>query len=102
MLALKPSEPAPWKHAIAVVRTTVGARSAGAALLVRPDRLDLSEDAAVGDLLLVCNTAAYSAYLVLVRGTIARLGALRATASTFGQSSSGTPSQASRSDGVIR
>lgn len=63
---------------IRIVGVTVAL--AGAALLVRPDRLDLSQDTAVGDLLLVCNTAAYSAYLVLVRGTIARLGALRATA----------------------
>jgi drug/metabolite transporter (DMT)-like permease len=48
---------------------------AGAAILVRPDRLELS-GVGLGDLLLVCNTLAYSAYLVLVRGTVARLGAL--------------------------
>ncbi len=53
---------------------------AGAAILVRPDRLDLSRDAAVGDVMLVCNTAAYSAYLVLARRTFARLGALHSIA----------------------
>ena len=48
----------------------------GAAILVRPDRLSLSRETALGDAFLVCNTAAYSAYLVLARGPIARLGAM--------------------------
>lgn len=52
----------------------------GAAILVRPDRLSLSRDTALGDAFLVCNTAAYSAYLVLARGPVARLGALTTVA----------------------
>jgi drug/metabolite transporter (DMT)-like permease len=48
----------------------------GAAVLVRPDRIALSRETAIGDAFLVCNTAAYSAYLVLARGTVARLGSL--------------------------
>jgi drug/metabolite transporter (DMT)-like permease len=52
----------------------------GAAILVRPDRLGLSRTTLLGDAFLVCNTAAYSAYLVLARGPVARLGALTTVA----------------------
>jgi len=52
----------------------------GAGILVRPDRLSLSRETALGDAFLVCNTAAYSAYLVLVRGPVTRLGSLTTVA----------------------
>lgn len=53
---------------------------AGGAALVGAERFDGSSDRAVGNLMLVANTASYAFYLVLARGTIARLGALRTVA----------------------
>jgi drug/metabolite transporter (DMT)-like permease len=52
----------------------------GAALLVEVERFDLSNGKMVGNLFLLVNTSLYAGYLVLVRGTIARLGALTTVA----------------------
>ncbi len=52
----------------------------GGAVLVGAERFDGSSARAVGNLMLVANTASYGFYLVLARGTIARLGALRTVA----------------------
>ena len=49
---------------------------AGAALLIEIERFDPSNAKMIGNALLFTNCTLYAAYLVLVRGTIARLGAL--------------------------
>ncbi len=48
----------------------------GAALLIEVERFDLSNEKMLGNVFLLVNCTLYAAYLVLVRGTIARLGAL--------------------------
>lgn len=57
---------------------------AGAAVLVRIERFDLSDERLLGNLLILGNTSAYALYLVLARGTVARLGALVTVAWVFG------------------
>jgi drug/metabolite transporter (DMT)-like permease len=52
----------------------------GGAVLVGAERFDGSSERLVGNAMLVCNTASYGVYLVLARGTIARLGSLRTVA----------------------
>lgn len=52
----------------------------GAALLVEVERFDTSNARMVGNLFLLVNCSLYAAYLVLVRGTIARMGAITTVA----------------------
>lgn len=52
----------------------------GGAVLVGAERFDGSGERLVGNAMLVGNTASYGVYLVLARGTIARLGSLRTVA----------------------
>lgn len=52
----------------------------GGAVLVGAERFDGSSERLVGNAMLVGNTASYGVYLVLARGTIARLGSLRTVA----------------------
>lgn len=56
---------------------------AGAALLLRVERLDLGDRATIGNLMLLCNVSAYSIYIVLARPILARLGSLRTMAWVF-------------------
>lgn len=56
---------------------------AGAALLARVERFDLSDDTLYGSVLLLGNTTAYAVYLVLGRPVITRVGALPAIAWVF-------------------
>lgn len=52
----------------------------GSAVLVGAERFDGSSTRLAGNAMLVANTASYAAFLVLARGTIARLGTLRTIA----------------------
>ncbi len=56
---------------------------AGAAVLLRAEHFDLADARLSGGLLLVASGACYSAYLVLARSVVARLGALPTVAWVF-------------------
>lgn len=58
----------------------------GALLLIGVDRLDLGAERALGNLMLVGNSALYAAYLVLSRPLLARHGALPVVGWAFGLS----------------
>ncbi|MFO0547983.1 MAG: DMT family transporter [Polyangiaceae bacterium] len=64
------------------VRRTIGVlvALAGGAALVGAERFDGSPVRLAGNAMLVANTASYALYLVLARGTIARLGSLKTVA----------------------
>lgn len=64
-----------WQRGVGVLIALMGG-----AVLVGAERLDGSSSRLVGNAMLVANTASYAVYLVLARGTIARLGALRTVA----------------------
>lgn len=57
--------------------------AAGALVLVRVERLDLSDAKLVGNLMLVVNVLAYAAFLVLARPVFLRVGALPGMAWCF-------------------
>jgi drug/metabolite transporter (DMT)-like permease len=56
---------------------------AGAAILLRAERLDLSDQSTGGNLMLIASASVYALFIVLARPVIARLGALRTTAWVF-------------------
>lgn len=62
----------------------VGLALSGALLLVGVDRLDLGPERALGNLMLIGNSALYSAYLVLSRPILTRHGALPVLGWAFG------------------
>jgi drug/metabolite transporter (DMT)-like permease len=56
---------------------------AGAALLLKIERLDLRDRVVVGNLMLLANTTAYALYIVGARPVVTRLGTLRTMAWVF-------------------
>jgi drug/metabolite transporter (DMT)-like permease len=56
---------------------------AGAAILLRAERLDLSDHKTGGNLMLIASASVYALFIVLARPVIARLGALKTTAWVF-------------------
>lgn len=62
----------------------VGLALSGALLLVGVDRMDLGPERALGNLMLIGNSALYSAYLVLSRPILTRHGALPVIGWVFG------------------
>lgn len=60
-----------------------GIAIAGALVILQPERLDLSDQHLVGNLLLFSNATLYAAYLALARPVIARVGTLGAIAWIF-------------------